>query len=195
VRHVTFRRNVVRNASGGVAMSGTVNGGKYWPGEFLNTVLFEDNVFSDIGTESRRHVGTLFQFGGPIWNISIVHNTGSATRHVIMPEGEPKKNVYVANNVFGPSQYGIKGPNAGGGAATLKKYFPDGTFVANAMVDGKAKTYPGRNFFPGSLSAAAGFRGTDGRPVGADRGAVEAATRGVAGSWTRDGAAGNAAHR
>jgi len=180
VRHVTFRNNVMRDAAGGVNMAGTVNGGKYWPGEFLNNVLFENNLLTDIGTANPRHVGRLFQILGALWNITIDHNTGYATKYTIMPDGDPKRNVYIANNVFGRTRYGIKGARARGGTETLDKYFPGATFAGNVLIDGKPGNFPGRNFFPASAREAAGFKGTDGRPAGADTDALNEATRGVA---------------
>jgi hypothetical protein len=180
VRHVTFRNNVMRDAAGGVNMAGVVNGGKYWPGEFLNNVLFENNLLSDIGTANPRHVGRLFQILGALWNISIDHNTGYATKYTIMPDGDPKRNVYIANNVFGRTRYGIKGTRARAGTETLDKYFPGATFAGNVLLDGKPGSFPGRNFFPASARGAMGFKGTDGKPAGADTGALNEATRGVA---------------
>jgi hypothetical protein len=180
VRHVTFRNNVVRDAAGGIAMAGTVNGGKYWPGEFLNNVLLENNTFTDIGTADRGDVGRLFQILGPLWNISVDHNTGYATKFTFMLEGGPKRNVYIANNVFGRTRYGIKGPGAGDGAATLDKYFPGATFAGNVVIAGKSARLPARNFFPASAKDATRYKGTDGRLAGADQRVLSEATRGVA---------------
>jgi len=179
VRHVTFRNNAIRDAAGGANMAGTVNAGKYWPAEFLNNVLFENNSFTDIGT-GPREVGRLFQILGALWNITIDHNTGYATRFTIMLEGAPKRNVYVTNNVFGRTTYGIKGPGARVGTETLDKYFPGGTFAGNVVIAGKAGSFPARNYFPAVAGSAAGFKGTDGRPSGADMNAITQATRGVA---------------
>jgi hypothetical protein len=202
VRHVTIRQNTVRDAAGGVAMSGTINGGKYRPGEFLNNVLIEDNVFTNIGTRDRSESGRLFQMLSAIWNITIVHNTGYATKATVAPENDPKKNVYIANNLFGPTQFGIKGRDAKPGAETIAKYFPDGTVTSNAILSGnpgnggngggngkksgkgpkgpKGSQGLDTNFYPASAQAAGALRGTDGRPVGANTAAVNAATRGVA---------------
>jgi hypothetical protein len=180
VRHVTFRNNLIRDAAGGVNMAGTVNAGKYWPGEFLNNVLFENNVITDIGTADPRQVGRLFQILGALWNITIDHNTGYATKFTIMPGGGPKRNVYIANNVFGRTRYGIKGAGAGAGVGTLGKYFPGFTFAGNVVVDGKPRSFPPGNYFPASARDVTGFRGTDGRLAGADMRTVNEATRGVA---------------
>ena len=182
VRHVTIRNNVVRDAAGGVNLAGAVNRSKkkrYWPGEFLNNVLIENNEFTDIGTGGPDYAGRLFQVLDSVWNITIAHNTGQATKFAIMPIGAPKRNVHIIDNVFGRTRYGIKGQGATVGTATLAKYFPGGTFAGNVVVDGKAKSFPARNHFPGRGQAVAGFKGSDGRLAGADLRALSAATRGV----------------
>jgi hypothetical protein len=79
----------------------------------------------------------------------------------------------------------------GEGLPALARYAPDATFTRNAIIGGRASTYPANNFFPATIDAvgfvdpatrdfrlAAGspFRnaGTDGKDLGADLSLVPA---------------------
>ena len=175
VQHVTFRGNTVRDAAGGVAMSGSMRG-KRVPGGFLNNVLIEGNSF-DVGSASERAIGRFAQMSGDLWNIAFDHNTVFATKVILMPGAGRQRNVYVANNVFGGARYGIKGGGARGGRATMERYWDGYTFAGNAVIGGRPADYPPQNYFPASRREALSLTGSDGRRVGADEQAVRAVSR------------------
>ena len=178
-RHVTVRWNTVRDAAGGIAMSGAVNNG-HRPGEWLNNVLVADNYF-DVGSASPKAVGRFLQMSGHLWNITIERNTVLATKAVLAPGNGRQRNVYVADNVFGGSRYAVKGQGARAGQATMERYWDGYSFVGNALVGERAAAYPPRNFFPATQRDAARLTGSAGRRVGADEAAVRALTRPPAG--------------
>jgi hypothetical protein len=88
--------------------------------------------------------------------------------------------------------FGVKGDGTGIGNPTLATYFPACNFQRNLLVGGRSTNYPGNNFFPGSTNEI-GFQdrsggnyrlqfgssykagGTDGRDIGADLDAIDAA--------------------
>ena len=175
VQHVTFRRNTVRDAAGGVAMSGSMRG-KRVPGGFLNNVLLEENSF-DVGSANPRAIGRFVQMSGDLWNIALDHNTVFATKAILMPGPGRQRNVHVAHNVFGGARYGIKGGGARGGRETMERYWNGYTFAGNAVMGGRAADYPPQNYFPASRREALSLTGSDGRRVGANEEAVRAAVR------------------
>jgi hypothetical protein len=104
----------------------------------------------------------------------------------------PAQRFDFTNNVADNGQYGFMGTGTAEGAATLNAYFADWSFEKNAIVGGQPSLYPPSNFFPVSM-AAVGFidytgknyrlssssrykkAGTDGKDLGANIGALEAA--------------------
>jgi regulation of enolase protein 1 (concanavalin A-like superfamily) len=101
------------------------------------------------------------------------------------------------NNLSKHNSYGVKGDGRASGSDTLNAVFPGHVFKRNALAGGPASAYPTGNFFPtlaefsaSFVNAAAGNytlvssstlnnAGTDGRDVGADMGAINAAQGGA----------------
>ena len=127
--------------------------------------------------------------------MSVDHNTVLNTSHVVMSEGRPSTSFIYRNNLSRHNDFGIVGTGTSTGNGTLSTYFPDAIFLKNLLAGGPAQAYPADNFFPATLDAvgfvnAAGgnYRlasnspykraGTDGKDIGADIDALEAAIGG-----------------
>ena len=196
---VTFRYNLIRNTGAGFALSANPDPNAVnFP---LQRVTIHDNIITNID------VGPTFNGDGrgflinqnPI-DISIIHNTLiSPTTSAIGfggPAMTPPIRMTVRDIVIGGGLYGVKGPGLGSGNATISVFMPEGFYIANALTVTSASGYPIFNFYPASV-AAVGFvnaavqdfhlsasstlkvRGSDGRDVGADIDAVNAAIAGV----------------
>jgi hypothetical protein len=199
VRDVTFRRNKLRNASGGINIpapwGGTTSGR-------TARVKITDNVFENINVGAFAGHGRLFQLAGGPENVTIEHNTtlnaDGSTHAVAMDVAPPKMASFIfRDNVMTRGQYGVFGSGAGEGTSALNYYAePSYVFRRNLLISASASIYPADNSFPttiaavGFVNAAAGnyrlaagspYKGTgsDGRDPGADIDAVDAATRGV----------------
>ena len=101
---------------------------------------------------------------------------------------------FFRNNIVTHGDYGLFGTDMGEGTSTLDHYFPGYIFQKNAIIGGgSASAYPSGTFFPASLTdvgfvnAAGGDyhldtsspyknAGTDGKDIGADIDAIQAAT-------------------
>jgi hypothetical protein len=104
----------------------------------------------------------------------------------------PHTGLVFTNNVLSHNQYGVHGDGTGSGNQTFEKYFPGAVVRRNVIAGAQAANYPPDNFYPASLDAV-GFvdllrgnyrlradskfrgRGTDGKDVGCDLDALEAA--------------------
>src|SRR5262249_39640926 len=96
------------------------------------------------------------------------------------------------NNVLPNNSWALMGTNASPGNGAIAMYFPDGLFQDNVIAGAPASTYPTGNFYPSllsavgfvnlaggnyRLSASSSYRnaGTDGKDIGADIDAINAA--------------------
>jgi hypothetical protein len=199
-RDVTFRRNRLRNASGGINLAAKPEANPAVPASRFKIV---DNVFENINVGAFVGHGRLFQLlGGPA-DVIIEHNTTLHTDPssccTIMIDATPQLARFVfRNNVTTRGTYGVFGSGAGEGTAALTVYAEPGyKFERNALIGpANGAAYPADNWFPatiaavGFVDAAAGnYRlaagspyknaGSDGRDPGADIAAVDAATQGV----------------
>jgi len=191
-RHVTFRRNHITNAGGGVSMSGQLFAAPRIPDEQLHDVLFVDNVFDRIGREGTGSHGRLLQMSDEVYNITFDHNTAFASHSILLISGS-HRGLVMTNNVFNHGRYGVKGTGKGSGTPSLNKYAPGFRFVGNVLIGGSERAWPDGNTIvksaaqlglgnttDGNYQVRGRFRTTDGRDPGADIGKLEAALRGVA---------------
>jgi hypothetical protein len=200
-RDVTFRRNRLRNVSGGITLAAQPEAHPAVPASRFKIV---DNVFENVNVGVFTGHGRLFQFiEGPA-DVIVEHNTtlhSDASSHsvVMMDVAPPKMARFVfRNNIATRAQYGVFGSNAGEGLAALMAYAEPGyVFERNVLIGpGAGSAYPANNSFPATIAdvgfvsyAGGDYRlaagspykntATDGRDPGADIGAVDAATRGV----------------
>ena len=115
--------------------------------------------------------------------------------------GRPTLGFVCRNNLFERQGYGFKGDSTAEGTATLDAYTPGWVFEKNALVGANFLAYPGNNLYPAALGAV-GFvdpaggnyrlapdslyrnAGTDGRDIGVDFDALNAAAGGFTPSPT-----------
>ena len=189
---VTIRNNIIRHAAHGIAMA--KNNGIY-PSLPMAKIAILNNLWDDIGSPwSPSQPGRLFGIFG-VDDVSIDHNTAFHDGSIIVADVDPSQRLIFRNNMAPHNAYGVIGTGTGTGNDTLNKRFPGATFTKNVIWGAPqyAYLYPAGNFFPNTvndvgfvnynggdyhLSAASPYKnaGTDGKDLGADIDAVNAAT-------------------
>lgn len=189
VQDVTFTHNLVRNSFNGFNMSGQDDA---FPSQQTKRVLIKDNVL--VGVER------IFQILNGMADLSIDHNTAVNTNSVVVLSGAPSTTVVIRNNITRHNDFGVIGDDVGVGDSALNTYAPGAVFVKNILAGGFPSLYTQHpdNFLdpPASLDdvgfvnlAGGDFHlapsspfknlGTDGKDLGADIDAVNAATQGA----------------
>lgn len=197
VEDVTFTRNIVRNTGSAVNILGTDD---IHPSQRTRRILIQGNLFEDVDGSKWGGAGRLFQILSGTADVVIDHNTAFQTGDVIAADGEAHAGFVYTNNVTPHNEYGIGGSDTyGNPVLTLSTYFPGALFVRNALMGGNELKYPADNFFPATWGdvgfvdfAGGNYRlvptspykaaGTDGKDIGADIDALEAATAGAVGN-------------
>jgi len=192
VEDVAFTNNIVRHAGAGIAMYGWDD---TFPSRLTHRILIKNNLFDDVSSARWGGSGQLFQALKGIDDLVIDHNTGFQDGSIGFADGGKHTRFIYRNNLSTHSLYGVHGAATGTGLETLTTYFPDSVFERNVLVGGTAGLYPTNNFFPSSLDEV-GFvdfarrnyrlsdlsphknRGTDGKDIGADLDAIDAALAG-----------------
>jgi hypothetical protein len=193
LRDVTFTNNIVRNSAAGINILGRDD---LFASDQTQRVLIKNNVFEGIGGPRLGINGRLFQLISSATDVSVDHNTAFGTGNVITTAGGDTFNLVFRNNITPHNEYGVIGDSSGVGMSTINAYFPGVEFARNVLAGGNASAYPADNFFPGSLAgvgfvnmsggdyrlaASSAYRGagTDGRDLGADIDALNAALAGT----------------
>lgn len=197
VEDITFVKNIVRNTPAGV----TILGKDYNAGGIgvARRILVKDNLFYGVDHGQWGADGRLFQIAAGPEDVTIDHNTAlqlSTGKYLISFDGDPATRFTFKNNIGQHGALGVAGTGQGTGIPTLNSFAPGYLFQSNALIGGNPSDYPGGNHFPADL-AAVGFTdaanddyllqanspyrnsGTDGKDLGADFGALLAATEGV----------------
>ena len=192
VQDITFTHNIVRHVASGVNLLGYDS-----PNVSQQTkrILIKDNLFDDVnGAAWGGGAGRLFQPLSDTANVTIDHNTGFQTGDAIGADGAASTGFVYTSNLTPNNQYGVGGTGTyGNPILTLSTFFPGAIFRRNILQGGSASSYPADNFFPATMAAvaftdlAAGNykllasspyhnAGLDGKDVGADFDALNAAT-------------------
>ncbi|HEX8184362.1 MAG TPA: hypothetical protein VF747_06415 [Blastocatellia bacterium] len=182
---VDCKNNIVRRSPGGVNVLGF---DASQPGQKARRVSVRNNLFDDIA-------GSFLQISDAP-DVSADHNTILHGGNVITAYGPASPGFTYTNNLSRHNAFGVKGDSQGTGLPTLNAYFTGYAFTKNVLAGGNSSLYPPDNYFPASLdsvgfvdAASGNYRlssssvyrnaGTDGRDLGADIDAIEAAMRGV----------------
>jgi hypothetical protein len=191
VEDVTFIKNVVRHTGSAVNVLAKDDN---HPSGRARRILIKDNVFDDVDSTRWGGTGRLLQvLDGPA-ELVFDHNTAFHNGHVVAASGLAASAFVYRNNITPHNTYGVGGDGTyGNPLLTLSTYFPGAIFSKNVLVGGTAAKYPATNYFPGTMSqvgfvalTSGNYRlastspyrnaGTDGRDLGADFAAVEAAS-------------------
>jgi hypothetical protein len=197
VQDVTLTCNLIRHVASGFTILGVDDTDKTTKGVVrLHRVLIRDNLLVDVSGTTWMGHGELFGLYGAPDEITIDHNTGFEDGFVALADGGPTTNLRFTNNIALRGRYGFVGSGTAEGSASLAKYAPGAVFSTNAIIGGNPSLYPAGNLFPTSPSAV-GFAdfsegkyqlapssryrkaGTDGKDLGADIRALDAALAGV----------------
>jgi hypothetical protein len=192
VQDVTFTNNIVRHTSTGILLLG-------WdytqPSQQTQRVKIHNNLFDDIGGPRWGGNGVVFVIVDATANVTLDHNTAFQRGNILIADGRPHSGFIYTNNLTPHNDYGIVGTGTGLGNPSLAAYFPGVVFAKNVLVGGAPANYPSGNFFPAALAdvgfvdlASGNYRltssspykaaGTDGKDIGADIDAIEAAING-----------------
>lgn len=193
---LTFTNNTIRNSTHGLNIMGIENPGKLSGVsarlKFINNLWLINGIFLQ-GFQGAEDV---------IVDHNTVLSTGSGSTMSLY--STPTKGFVFTNNVLPHTGYGVKGDSVGEGIASLSKFAPDYVFSRNLMSGPRVSpdgpmdwpaVYPPDNFYPESLDgvftdlAGGNYRlsatslykgkGTDGKDLGVDWDALEAAQKGL----------------
>lgn len=189
VRDVTFRLNKVLNAYWLAEINGE---SAFSPLHSDQRLYFHDNLFDG-------YSGRGFLVWDGVTDVVIDHNTfnGPTPSGPFVYLGSTRgNNVWVTNNITHDGGYGIYFDGDGTGASAFNNYAVNWTSAKNVAVTGADARWSTGNFYPSSFSNV-GFvnyaggdyhlassspyknAGTDGKDIGADITALEAATAGA----------------
>jgi uncharacterized protein (TIGR03437 family) len=189
VQDVTFTNNIVRKSGAGINMHGTDN---LQPSVASRRFRISNNLFVEIDGQRWEGPGIGFQLIGGPHEVTVEHNTIIHSGSIVVTSGAPTEALVFRNNLFAHNEYGVKGDSRGTGNETITTYFPGIEFRKNILAGGPSGLYPPDNFFPASLDQV-GFvdrvngnyrltgsspyknAGTDGKDIGCDFNALEAA--------------------
>jgi len=189
VQHVAFTNNIVRHVSSAINILGADN---IYPSQPTNDITIRNNIFEDVSAANYGGDGRLILINGGT-GVTVDHNTvftdGSS---VLYADGASAPAFIFTNNILQNHAWAIMGSDASPGNGTISKFFPGSRFQDNVIAAAPASTYPTGNFYPASLSAVSfvdlaggNYRlsssssytdaGTDGKDIGADIDAINAA--------------------
>jgi hypothetical protein len=194
---IEFRNNVIRHAGAGFSITNyTTNG-------LMHDIRVKNNLLEDIDTEKWGGGGIFINISG-VKNVEVDHNTVFHDGTIVNAYDDTGKGTKIpgfvyTNNIAAHNAYGLSG--GGFGLKAIENFFPRGVFRRNIIAAVPSfldipTTYPSDNFYPASLDAvgftdrAAGnyrlaaksryrARATDGKDVGCDLDALDAAIDGV----------------
>ena len=155
---VTFRYNLVRRAAAGVAIAGNP---ERHPAIAASRLLFEHNVFAEIGSFAGTQNGRMVMLLNDIRDLEIRHNTmlhnAEAGQFILFADAGPGRGFVVRDNIAtkgGP--WGAVMGTAPQGIQALAMFARTYTFTRNIVVGltGElVRLYPPDNFYASSLEA------------------------------------------
>ncbi|HEU4507660.1 MAG TPA: Ig-like domain-containing protein [Pyrinomonadaceae bacterium] len=182
VENVSFTNNTVKNSEQGFQLLG-----KDWPNisQRASGLLIANNLF--IGIQNR----WLTMSG--YYNVTVSHNTHFQGGNIMSVYGEPSTGFIYTDNLTNrnPAGYGVFGDGVGEGNPALTTYTPGAVFRKNLIAAAWAPVYPTDNFYPSTIDGVldSTYRvtnstytsaGTDGKDIGCDITALNAAQQGTA---------------
>lgn len=182
VENVSFTNNTVKNSEQGFQLLG-----KDWPNisQRASGLLIANNLFVGIANRWLTMSG--------YYNVTVSHNTHFQGGNIMSVYGEPSTGFVYTDNLTSrnPVGYGVFGDGVGEGNSALNTYTPGAVFRKNLIAGAWAPGYPTDNFYPSTIDGVldSSFRvvnstyksaGTDGKDIGCDIAALNAAQQGTA---------------
>jgi hypothetical protein len=193
VEDVQFTNNVVRHVPAVFQIAGQDDLGPNPKAHLARRISIINNLFDDVDGERWSGDGAFLKIGHSADSVTVDHNTIIHTGNITKAYGDPSAGFVFTNNLLTHNAYGIFGDNQSPGQKTIETYFPGIVFRGNVIAGAEARLYPPGNLYPPTLGAArfvdaaAGdyrlqtaspfhARATDGKDVGCDFAALEAAS-------------------
>ncbi|HEV3468221.1 MAG TPA: hypothetical protein VG148_02795, partial [Pyrinomonadaceae bacterium] len=195
IEDVTVQNNLIRGAGNGINLRGRDGES----GVKMARIRLANNLLVDLGARWGGN-GVAFQLLRGPSDVTIEHNTADGVRAMLVFDvndmTEVAARVRFVNNLMRHGSYGVFGSGGAIGTAAFQSFSTDWEFAGNAVAEPTVpeSRYPAGNFFPADyeslfagyaaadyrLAAGSPFRGraTDGKDIGCDLGALEAATTG-----------------
>ncbi|MDX2031926.1 MAG: hypothetical protein SF339_14720 [Blastocatellia bacterium] len=193
VQDVTFTNNILRKVAGGINILGLDDNN---PSLQTSRVRIANNLLDEIDGTRWSGAGIAIQLVSRPKDITIENNTVLHSGNILAVGDQPTEGVIFRNNLCPHNEYGIKGDNRDSGNATITTYLPGSVIKKNVIAGAPAARYPTDNFYPATidlvkftdrnarnyrLTSASPYKnaGTDGRDVGCDFDALDAAINGA----------------
>ena len=192
VQDITIVNNIIRHTGAGVNILdyGWVVGNTRASRQ-TNRIVIRNNLFQDVNANVWGGEGALVKLTGTP-QVTFDHNTVLQSGNITTAYGNASEGFVFTNNIVNHNLYGLMGAGQGGGNPTIAVFFPNSVIRRNVFIGGEAERYPVDNFFTPSLegvkfadrargdfrlAATSAYRGraTDGRDVGCDITALNAA--------------------
>lgn len=195
--NITVTNNIFRHSGAGVGIT------NYAVNPNQHDITIRNNLFEDISAARWGGTGIFINISGTA-NVTVDHNTVFHDGTIVNAYDDSGKGTKIpgfvfTNNIAAHNAYGIFGGSFGNTA--IANFFPGGKFRRNIIAGvpsflDVASTYPADNFYPASLNVI-GFtdrltrsyrlaatsrykaRSTDGKDIGCDFDALDAATSGA----------------
>ncbi len=203
VRDVTLTNNIIRHVAGAVEILGTDYN---YPSGRTSRIMIRNNLAYDLSS-TWGAVHFMVMTGAPE-DVTVDHNTIYQERMIVLADGAPIPRFTMTNNIAPHNDYGIFGSGKSFGNSAIAYYFPNSVFRRNAIGGAPASVYPTDNYYPDMTTFNAQFvnvatpdlrlvagtifnnLGTDGKDLGADFAAIDAAMKGAPVSDPGDGSGG-----
>jgi hypothetical protein len=180
VENISFTNNIVKDTEQGLQLLGTDHPNQSGRG---NDLAITNNLFTGIANRFLTMSG--------FYNVTIDHNTHFQNGNVTALYGEPSIGFVYSNNITIRSGFGFFGDDAGQGNVALTTYTPGFVFRNNLIAGASSAIYPANNFYPSSITGVldsayqvvnSSYKSaaTDGKDLGCDINALNAAQSGVA---------------
>jgi hypothetical protein len=202
VEDVQFTNNVVRHVAAGIHVAGQDDLSSNPYAVLGRRIRIANNLFYDLNPAVWGGDGAFLKIGAGVESVTVDHNTIDQKGNIVKAWGQTMPGFVFTNNLVPHNDYGMMGDGQSPGLVTLQTYFPGYQFARNVVagdapyVSNHTRWYPENNFFPASYDEAVfsdrqagnyrltqaspyGGSATDGKAVGVDFDALNAAMNGV----------------
>lgn len=130
IEDIEFTNNVVRRAGIGVSVLGRDDN---YPSGQMRNLRIENNLFDDINDKRWGSAGWFLKITDGV-DVRFLKNTIMNTGNLISVYGKAPGKFVFRDNIAAYNEYGIAGADVGR-AEVYDRYFPDGVFTNNVLID------------------------------------------------------------